>query len=51
VQFLGAIVRVKARCGQHSLSVDTFNQAGQPSWARGDKAEIHFAPEHLVVLD
>ena len=51
VQFLGAIVRVKARCGQHSLSVDTFNQAGQPSWARGDKAEIHFSPEHLVVLD
>ena len=51
VQFLGAIVRVKARCGTHDISVDTFNQAGQPRWARGDKVEIHFAPEHLVVLD
>ena len=51
VQFLGAIVRVKARCGAHILSVDTFNQAGQPAWARGDQVEIHFAPEHLVVLD
>lgn len=51
VQFLGAIVRVKARCGSHSLSVDTFNQAGNPSWSRGDAVEIHFAPEHLVVLD
>ena len=51
VQFLGAIVRIKARCGDHTLSVDMFNQAGRPSLKPGDQMMVHFSPDNLVILD
>ena len=51
VQFLGAIVRVKARCGEHILSVDTFNQAGAPAWSRGDAVALHFDSDQIVILN
>lgn len=50
VQFLGAIVRIKARCGDHILSVDTFNQTGAPAWSRGDAIALHFNSDEIVVL-
>ena len=50
IHFLGAIVRVKARCGEHILSIDTFNQTGAPAWSRGDAITVSFNTEHGVVL-
>ena len=51
IQFLGAIVRIKARCGEHVLSVDTFNQTGAPAFARGDAIALHFDSDQIVVLN
>ena len=50
IHFLGAIVRIKARCGDHVLSIDTFNQTGGPAWSRGDRICVHFDPADGVVL-
>ena len=51
IQFLGAIVRIKASCGAHTLSIDIFNQTGGPNLTRGDAVNVHFSPDHLVILD
>ena len=51
VSFLGSIVRIRARTGEHVLSLDTFNQTSQKPPAIGEKVVVSFAPEDLVVLD
>lgn len=51
VNFLGSIVRVKTRCGEQSIMIDMFNQAGNKPPKVGEDIAIHFAPEDIVVLN
>ncbi|MEQ1944865.1 ABC transporter ATP-binding protein [Mesorhizobium sp. VNQ89] len=50
VSFLGSVIRVRVGLGQESVSLDTFNSPASPPPAVGDKAEISFSPEDVLVL-
>ncbi len=51
VAFLGSVVRVRVRFGAHVISLDTFNDPGNPPPARGDHVVVGFKREDLIVLE
>jgi len=51
VNFLGAVVRVRVRFTESTLSLDTFNSSGSPPPARGDEVTVSFAATDVLVLD
>jgi putative spermidine/putrescine transport system ATP-binding protein len=50
VSFLGSIIRVKVGLGKDAVSLDTFNSPASPPPAVGEKAEISFSPDDVLVL-
>jgi len=50
VSFLGSVIRVRVGLGKDAVSLDTFNSPASPPPAVGDKAEISFSPEDVLVL-
>ncbi|MBX3582059.1 MAG: ABC transporter ATP-binding protein [Rhizobiaceae bacterium] len=50
VSFLGSVIRVRVGLGQEAVSLDTFNSPASPPPAVGDKAEISFSPDDVLVL-
>ncbi|MDI6028074.1 ABC transporter ATP-binding protein [Corticibacterium sp. UT-5YL-CI-8] len=51
VHFLGSVIRVRAKVGDNSVSLDTFNDPSAPPPSAGSAAEISFARRDLMVLD
>jgi len=51
VHFRGAVIRVQARAGRTSLSLDTFNRPDTPPPAAGDRVQISISPADLLVLE
>jgi putative spermidine/putrescine transport system ATP-binding protein len=51
VSFLGAVVRIRVRFAENAVSLDTFNNPGQPPPRRGEKVTVSFAPEDVLVLE
>ena len=51
VSFLGSIVRIRVRTGDHVISLDTFNQPHAAPPKIGEAVAISFSPDDLVVLD
>ena len=51
VTFLGSVVRVRVRFTENSISLDTFNQPGNPPPKRGDAVAVRFLKRDLLVLD
>ncbi|WP_126977332.1 ABC transporter ATP-binding protein [Frigidibacter oleivorans] len=51
VDFLGAVIRVKAKAGLSTLSLDTFNRPDQPPPQPGDRVQVSLAPADLLVLE
>ena len=51
VSFLGAIVRIRVRCGTQLISLDTFNQISTPPPVLGAPVTISFSADDLVVLE
>jgi putative spermidine/putrescine transport system ATP-binding protein len=51
VAFHGAIVRLKARLGAHVLLIDTFNADGLDLPRPGERMEVAFRREDLILLD
>ena len=51
VDFLGAVVRIRVRIAENSISLDTFNSPTTPPPKRGDKVTLSFAPEDVLVLE
>jgi putative spermidine/putrescine transport system ATP-binding protein len=51
VSFLGAVVRIRVRFRDSSISLDTFNNPNAPPPKHGDKVVVSFAPEDVLVLD
>jgi putative spermidine/putrescine transport system ATP-binding protein len=50
VSFLGSVIRVKVGLGKHAVSLDTFNNPATPPPSVGDRTEISFSSEDLLVL-
>jgi putative spermidine/putrescine transport system ATP-binding protein len=50
VNFLGSIVRVKAKCGAQIISIDMFNQADNQPPMIGETIAVTFTPDALVVM-
>lgn len=50
VHFLGSVIRVRAKIGESSVSLDTFNDPSQPPPVEGQAAQIAFAPRDVLVL-
>ena len=51
VDFLGSVLRIKVKAGEETIAFDTFNDPTTPPPAMGDKAEISFSKESLLVLN
>jgi putative spermidine/putrescine transport system ATP-binding protein len=51
VSFLGSVVRIRVRLRDNIVTLDTFNNVGQPPPARGEPAILSFAREDVLVLD
>ena len=51
ISFLGSIVRIRVRTGEHLVSLDSFNQTGAVLPAIGDHVTLGFDARDLVVLD
>jgi putative spermidine/putrescine transport system ATP-binding protein len=51
VSFLGSVVRIRVRFDGNTISLDTFNNPGQPPPGRGAAVTVGFAPEDLLVLE
>jgi putative spermidine/putrescine transport system ATP-binding protein len=51
VSFLGAVVRIRVRIAENSISLDTFNSATTPPPKRGDQVTLSFAPEDVLMLE
>ncbi|CAN5298337.1 hypothetical protein BH10PSE9_BH10PSE9_06430 [soil metagenome] len=51
VSFLGAVVRIRVRFAASAISLDTFNNPGQPPPQRGAQVTVSFAPEDVLVLE
>ena len=51
VSFLGAVVRIRVRLADQTVSFDSFNQPKATLAARGDTVALTFAREDLLVLD
>src|SRR4051794_30777767 len=50
VHFLGSVIRVRVGVGNSVVSLDTFNNSSTPPPVVGDKTEISFASNDLLVL-
>jgi putative spermidine/putrescine transport system ATP-binding protein len=50
VSFLGSVIRVRVGLGKDAVSLDTFNSPASPPPSVGEKAEISFSPEDVLVL-
>ncbi len=50
VSFLGSVIRVRVGLGKQAVSLDTFNSPASPPPKVGEKAEISFSPEDVLVL-
>jgi putative spermidine/putrescine transport system ATP-binding protein len=50
VHFLGSVIRVRVGLGQSTVSLDTFNNSNTPPPKIGDKAEISFSSNDVLVL-
>ena len=51
VSFLGAVVRIRVRLAENSISLDTFNSATTPPPKPGDQVTLSFAPEDVLMLE
>jgi putative spermidine/putrescine transport system ATP-binding protein len=51
VNFLGAVVRIRVRIAENSVSLDTFNSPSAPPPKRGDRVTLSFAPEDVLMLE
>jgi putative spermidine/putrescine transport system ATP-binding protein len=51
VSFLGAVVRIRVRIAENSVSLDTFNSPSNPPPKRGDDVTLSFAPEDVLMLE
>ncbi|MBX6321445.1 MAG: ABC transporter ATP-binding protein [Rhodospirillaceae bacterium] len=51
VSFLGAVVRVRVRFRENSISIDTFNNPSAPPPQRGAEVVVSFSRDDLLVLD
>ncbi|MCC6863975.1 MAG: ABC transporter ATP-binding protein [Rhodobacteraceae bacterium] len=51
LEFLGSILRIKARVAGTQIALDTFNRADAPPPAVGTKTLVSFAARDLVVLN
>jgi putative spermidine/putrescine transport system ATP-binding protein len=51
VNFLGAVVRIRVRIAENSVSLDTFNSPTTPPPKRGDQVTLSFAPEDVLMLE
>jgi putative spermidine/putrescine transport system ATP-binding protein len=51
VNFLGAVVRIRVRISENSVSLDTFNSPTAPPPKRGDQVTLSFAPEDVLMLE
>ena len=50
VSFLGSVIRVRVGLGKDAVSLDTFNSPASPPPRVGEKAEISFSPDDVLVL-
>jgi putative spermidine/putrescine transport system ATP-binding protein len=50
VHFLGSVIRVRVGLGSGIVSLDTFNNSATPPPTVGDKTEISFSSNDLLVL-
>ena len=50
VHFLGSVIRVRVGVGGGMVSLDTFNNSHTPPPVIGDKTEISFSSNDLLVL-
>ncbi len=50
VHFLGSVIRVRVGLGESIVSLDTFNNSSTPPPTVGDKAEISFSSNDVLVL-
>jgi putative spermidine/putrescine transport system ATP-binding protein len=50
VSFLGSVIRVRVGLGKDAVSLDTFNSPASPPPTVGEKAEISFSPDDVLVL-
>jgi putative spermidine/putrescine transport system ATP-binding protein len=50
VSFLGSVIRVRVGLGKDAVSLDTFNSPAAPPPRVGEKAEISFSPDDVLVL-
>jgi putative spermidine/putrescine transport system ATP-binding protein len=50
VNFLGSVIRVRVDLGKDAVSLDTFNSPASPPPRVGEKAEISFSADDLLVL-
>ncbi|HEV7276707.1 MAG TPA: ABC transporter ATP-binding protein [Devosiaceae bacterium] len=50
VGFLGAVIRVRVRLGDNTVSLDTFNDQRTPPPARGSRVRLGIAPSDVLML-
>ena len=50
VHFLGSVIRVRVGLGNSTVSLDTFNNSSTPPPTVGQRTEISFASEDVLVL-
>ncbi|MEW9834048.1 ABC transporter ATP-binding protein [Mesorhizobium marinum] len=50
VSFLGSVIRVRVGIGGDAVSLDTFNSPASPPPRVGEKAQISFSPDDVLVL-
>ena len=50
VSFLGSVIRVRVGLGKDAVSLDTFNSPAAPPPRVGERAEISFSPDDVLVL-
>ena len=50
VHFLGSVIRVRVGLGGSTVSLDTFNNPSTPPPAVGEKTEISFSSNDMLVL-
>ena len=51
VQFLGSVIRLRAKVAGQSVSLDTFNRHEAAPPAIGNQVDIAFHPRDLILLD
>lgn len=50
VSFLGSVIRLRVQVGNHSLSMDSFNQPNRPPPVLGQTVQVSFEPQDVLVL-